>query len=134
MIFQTECSDESIKPKLELLSELIEQHQYLEALALCDEIIATDDAIYNVYYDRSRILYRIGHKSEAFQDLEILMKLRPWSPSAHITRAEWNLEIGHDLLAIEDLTFVIDSQDAYFLEAYSSSPTTILEIAKLNLI
>ena len=112
-----ESTGVSIKTKLEQLAHLVEQCEYDCALKLCDEIIEEDDSVYEVYSERSYMLYQLGRKSEAFLDLQLLMELRPESPSAYLRRAVWNLELGHDLLAIQDLSLVIETEDQYFLDA-----------------
>lgn len=100
--------------KINEIERLRKSKAYSEAIRVCGEVIAEDHDAYAAYSRRSYIFRDLGQFSEAFADLARLTELRPNDPTAYIQRAEWRLELGEDLLALEDLEFVIGTNEQYY--------------------
>lgn len=114
-VIQVEKYSESIAVKLKKLPQLLQRKEYMAGLRLCDEIIEHEPLVYSVYSDRSFILREVGELQRAFDDINTLVNLRPECPTGYLKRAEWHLEFGANELAIKDLTFVINTEERYFL-------------------
>jgi tetratricopeptide (TPR) repeat protein len=127
-------ADASVKRKLELVEILVDQSNYEGALRLCNEVIAEDARSFEAHSERARINHQLGRPTEALLDLQVLIELRPESPTAYLRRSTLNMELGYDSLAIEDLTFVIASGEEYFLDtAYFYRAVAYLNLSKKEL-
>ena len=123
-------SEEEVK-MLKAIAQFTKEDKYEQSLQVCNELIDQDSNCYSAYSARADVLYHLGKYTEAFQDIDRLMYLRPDSPSAYVRRAEWNLAQGNDKLVIDDLSFVIKSKDQYYLNvAYFYSTVALLNLGK----
>jgi tetratricopeptide (TPR) repeat protein len=87
-----------------------------EAIRICSDVIAEDHDAYAVYSKRSYIFRELGRFPEALADLARLTELRPGDPTAYLQRAEWQLELGEDSLALKDIEFVISTNEHYYMD------------------
>ena len=105
-----------IEERRKVIDRLRDEGRFEEAIEVCGEMIAADEENYTAYSERAEILYSAGRREEAFRDLEILMRLRPGSPSAYYIRAKWNLEDGNYRSVVDDAAVIIQSRDKYFVD------------------
>ncbi|WP_222610890.1 hypothetical protein [Undibacterium sp. FT79W] len=123
--------ENSLKEKLENIDRLFINEEYDLALQICNEIIAENEDCYAAYSERSCIFHALGRNSEAFDDVDKLIKLRPTSPTAYMRRARWHLEQGADDLALKNVNFVIELGTEYFIDsAYFYQAIALLNIGK----
>lgn len=105
-----------LEEKTELISSLIKNEDYESALNVCNELVEKYNFSHKIMSDRAFLNYSIGRIDEALDDLQTLIDIHPESPSAYVKRAAWNLELGNDIQAINDLTIVILMRDEFYLE------------------
>lgn len=108
---------DNIPAALEQVVVLHRQRRYEEAIDLCTAVIERDEDCYAAYSRRSYSNYALGRLTEAFQDADRLVALRPASPTAYICRARWHMEVGQDEAALSDLNKVVETGEPYFLDS-----------------
>lgn len=98
------------------IDRLMRDNRYAEAILICDELIAEDVDCYLGYSKRSYLYHDMGNFAAAIADLAHLMRLRPPDLAAYMRRAQIHLGLGEDRLALQDIEFVIASNEYYFLD------------------
>jgi tetratricopeptide (TPR) repeat protein/S1-C subfamily serine protease len=112
--------------RYEKISILIENKQYPQAIAICNEMIRIDRAAY-IYNIRATIKIRSGDTKGAITDLNEAININPKYPEAYLTRGLLRSELGDSKGAIADLDRAININPNY-LEGY-----TIRSIVNLKL-
>ncbi|WP_284618003.1 tetratricopeptide repeat protein [Aquabacterium humicola] len=107
--------DASIEQRLALIETLFEKSDFSAVLQICNDIIELDDGHFEAHSERARANQRLGRLGDAMSDLQVLIDLRPDSPTAYLRRAALNMELGHDALAVMDLSRVVELGDGYYL-------------------
>jgi len=105
-----------VTERRKIIDRFRDEGRFEEALQVCEEMIAADSGDYAAYSERADILYSIGQRKEAYQDLGRLIQLRPESPSAYYVRAKWNLEVGDYQAVLDDATTIMRFRDKHFID------------------
>jgi tetratricopeptide (TPR) repeat protein/S1-C subfamily serine protease len=102
--------------RYEKITILIENKQYSQAIAICNEMIRLDRAAY-IYNIRATIKLQSGDAKGAIADLDLAININPKYPEAYLTRSLLRSELGDAKGAIADLDRAININPNY-LEGY----------------
>jgi S1-C subfamily serine protease/tetratricopeptide (TPR) repeat protein len=102
--------------RYEKISILLENKQYPQAIAICNELISIDRAAY-VYNIRATIKLRSGDIKGAIADLDRAININPKYSEPYLTRGLLRSELGDPKGAIADVDRAININPNY-LEGY----------------
>jgi tetratricopeptide (TPR) repeat protein/S1-C subfamily serine protease len=102
--------------RYEKITILMENKQYPQAIAICNEMIRLDRAAY-IYNIRATIKLQSGDAKGAIADLDRAININPKYPEAYLTRGLLRSELGDAKGAIADLDRAININPNY-LEGY----------------
>src|SRR5262249_49356803 len=103
------------------------------ALRLCDEILASDPAAYNIRVERAYVHKAAGDLEKAVDDMSTVIAQKPVEPCFFFDRAYVLIEAGNHEGAAQDLTEVLRLCDQWGNDYYREAAHFALAYAHLRM-